>query len=253
MLIQKKKWTVEPEPEVSKTYIGLFLPQPGGFFSRHTVAEIKELQTLELALHGTRTKGNLNRDSYFYYTKNDCKLYEFPSNALNPVYGTFCKRLKNVTKLGLVNVYRSFKAKYLEILRTKKKDWGWYDSDEFVVMQHCLGCWATDILLPGKEAAERLQLVIKLNMDVKKDAIWWYNELIKLRKGPNSITTLETERKRLSLSFDQKAVFKVNAPSLERLYAWFEKKGARLATYQEEKSTEEFKLWQKSITTQPKG
>jgi len=233
MLLSQKSWAIpapNPTPERAgieeekKTYIGLILPRLGGIVTR--ITDAVHQRRARNVYHGCAAFPLLSEEHFYKYAgKNSIKLYQFKNDAQNHRF------IKTV-----VESYKSFRAETDKIfglgLYPMKGAYNIYmTQEEYVAVRYGLAAWCFDVIpTEPMPAASRLQTAIKLNNMVARDAMGF-------------ISKHQSDKYIKPWIFDNKSVFKVNAPSLDRLFAFLEKKGVKVATYQEENSTEDFKLW----------
>lgn len=235
MKISKQNW-VNQEPiqtsiEEPKVYTGLILPCPGGIVTRHT-DNIRQ-ENLHKHYYGCAASPLMSEEHYCKYARLvGIKLYQYKNNNQT-------KHFNNLGK-SILEAYRSYVEKTNELLNNNPGHM--YNSHElytispeYTAVRYGLCSWCTDVLLPNPTtAAVRMQKILKINNLVLSDV----NKF--LGSHPRM------DRYVVKWRFQPGNLFKVKAPTLERLFAFLEKKGATVATYQDEQSTEEFKIWQKS-------
>lgn len=237
MKISKQNW-VSPEPiqtsiEESKIYTGLILPCPGGIVTRHT--DNRRQEALLKHYYGCAASPLMSEEHYCKYARLvGIKLYQYRNNNQT-------KHFNNLGKTTL-EAYRSYVEKTNELLSNNPGHMFnshelYTMSAEYVAIRYGLCSWCTDVLLPDTKASDRMVKILKINNLVLSDVDRW------LGKYPRM------DRYILKGRFQPTAFYKVKAPTLERLFAFLEKKGATVATYQDEQSTEEFKIWQKPKET----
>jgi len=232
--ISKQNW-VNPAPvviqsltEEPKIYTGLILPCPGGIVTRHldVMNQKKKLRVF----NGCAAFPLMSEEHYYKFSGNiGLKLYQYKS-------GNQTKHF-NESRKSLIEMYRSFVEETARLFDTGRYPVAsgfplYMTQAEYVAVRYGLCSWCTDVLLPEPTTAlVRMQKILKINNLVLSDVAKF------LGKFPKS------DRYVIKSRFDPTAFYKVKAPTLDRLFAFLEKKGARVATYQDEQSTEEFKIW----------
>jgi hypothetical protein len=217
--------------EEPKIYTGLILPCPGGIITRHT-DNIRKAALIK-NYYGCPASPLMSEEHYCKYARLiGIKLYQYKNH----------NQTKHFDNLGkpILEAYRSYVKETNELL--EKNPGHEYNSrtlytltPEYVAIRYGLSSWCIDVLLPNPtKAVDRMVKILKINTLVLNDVHKYIGKDCRL------------DRYVLKSRFQQDQFFKVKAPTLDRLFAFLEKKGAKVATYQDEQSTEEFKIWQKT-------